>query len=85
MRERQVVVQLSQGLHARPATLFVKIAASFSSEIHLHKGERKVNGKSIIAVMSLAVTKGQSVMLTANGADADRALDTLEQVLATAD
>ncbi|AWX56547.1 MULTISPECIES: HPr family phosphocarrier protein [Brevibacillus] len=81
MRERQVIVQLTQGLHARPATLFVKVAASFSSEIGLNKDEKKVNAKSIIGVMSLAVSKGQSVVLTADGADAEQALDALERVL----
>jgi catabolite repression HPr-like protein len=81
MREKQVIVQLAQGLHARPATLFVKVAASFSSEIGLNKDEKKVNAKSIIGVMSLAVSKGQSVVLTADGADAEQALDALERVL----
>lgn len=81
MRERQVVVQLSQGLHARPATLFVKMAASFSSEIAVAKDGKCVNGKSIIGVMSLAVARGQSVTLTADGADAIQALDSLEQIL----
>ncbi|MGG4453973.1 HPr family phosphocarrier protein [Brevibacillus porteri] len=81
MRKRQVIVGLAQGLHARPATLFVKVAASFSSEIGLNKDEKKVNAKSIIGVMSLAVSKGQSVVLTADGADAEQALDALERVL----
>ncbi|MGG4446761.1 HPr family phosphocarrier protein [Brevibacillus porteri] len=81
MRERQVIVGLAQGLHARPATLFVKVAASFSSEIGLNKDEKKVNAKSIIGVMSLAVSKGQSVVLTADGADTEQALDALERVL----
>ncbi|MED1943771.1 MULTISPECIES: HPr family phosphocarrier protein [Brevibacillus] len=83
MRERQVIVQLAQGLHARPATVFVKVAASFSSEIELNKDEKKVNAKSIIGVMSLAVSKGQSVVLTADGADAEQALNALERVLAS--
>ncbi|MFS0556056.1 HPr family phosphocarrier protein [Brevibacillus sp. 179-C9.3 HS] len=83
MRERQVVVQLAQGLHARPATLFVKVAASFSSEIGLNKDKKSVNAKSIIGVMSLAVSRGQSVTLTADGADAEQALDALERVLVT--
>ncbi|WP_429841887.1 HPr family phosphocarrier protein [Brevibacillus sp. FIR094] len=81
MSERQVIVGLAQGLHARPATLFVKVAASFSSEIGLNKDEKKVNAKSIIGVMSLAVSKGQSVVLIADGADAEQALDALERVL----
>jgi phosphotransferase system HPr (HPr) family protein len=81
VNERQVTVQLSQGLHARPATLFVKLAASFSSEIGVKKEDKHVNGKSIIGVMSLAVAKGHTVTLTAEGADARLALDALEQVL----
>lgn len=81
MRERKVVVQLSHGLHARPATLFVKTAATFSSDIGLSKDEKGVNGKSIIGVMSLAVAKGETVTLTADGVDAGDALDALENLL----
>ncbi|WP_400164211.1 HPr family phosphocarrier protein [Brevibacillus sp. TJ4] len=85
MQEIQVVVQLEQGLHARPASLFVKTAASYASEISLRKDGKGVNGKSIIGVMSLAIASGDSVTLTADGADAREALAALEALLAKAD
>lgn len=81
MRAREVVVQLPEGLHARPATLFVKTATSFSSDIGLKKKEKSVNGKSIIGIMSLAVARGETVTLTADGADAQEALDALANLL----
>ncbi|MCM3623278.1 HPr family phosphocarrier protein [Brevibacillus borstelensis] len=81
MREKQVVVHLPQGLHARPATLFVKTATSFSSEIGLIKGGKSANAKSIIGVMSLAVANGETVKLTADGSDEEEALDKLAAFL----
>ncbi|EMT52875.1 HPr family phosphocarrier protein [Brevibacillus borstelensis] len=81
MREKQVVVHLPQGLHARPATLFVKTATAFSSEIGLVKGDKSANAKSIIGVMSLAVANGETVKLTADGSDEEEALDKLAAFL----
>lgn len=79
MVEKQVVVKLKSGLQARPAALFVQEANRFSSEVFLEKDGKKVNAKSIMGLMSLAISSGSSVNLIVNGTDEDAALEALEQ------
>ncbi|MED4583678.1 HPr family phosphocarrier protein [Brevibacillus choshinensis] len=81
MEQKNIVVQLSQGLHARPAATFVKIATSFSSEIKLLKKEKIVNGKSIMGIMAAAIAKGEEITLIADGADEKEAIAALEKIL----
>jgi catabolite repression HPr-like protein len=78
MVEKQVVVKLKTGLQARPAALFVQEANRFSSEVFLEKDGKKVNAKSIMGLMSLAVSSGSSVNLIVNGTDEEAALEALE-------
>lgn len=77
MIEKTVTVQLKPGLQARQAALFVQEANRFEAEIFLMKEERQVNAKSIMGVMSLAIGKGTTVTLTADGNDEEKALDAL--------
>lgn len=77
MLEKQVRVRLKTGLQARPAALFVQEANRFSSEIFLEKDGKKVNAKSIMGLMSLAVSSGSEVILSASGSDETEALDAL--------
>jgi catabolite repression HPr-like protein len=78
MVEKQVEVKLKTGLQARPAALFVQEANRFSSEIFLEKDGKKVNAKSIMGLMSLAISKGTSITLVADGSDEEEALVALE-------
>jgi len=77
MARRPVVVKLKTGLHARPAALFVQEANKFSSEILVEKDEKKVNAKSIMGIMSLAISSGTEVIISAEGADAEQAVNAL--------
>jgi phosphotransferase system HPr (HPr) family protein len=61
------------GLHARPAALFVQTANRFKSEIEVQKGKEKVNGKSIMGIMTLAAGRGSQITIRATGADAQKA------------
>jgi phosphotransferase system HPr (HPr) family protein len=81
MEQKNIVVQLSQGLHARPAATFVKIATSFASEIKILKKEKTVNGKSIMGIMAAAIAKGEEITLIADGVDEKEAIAALEKVL----
>lgn len=81
MLERKVVVALQQGLHARPASQFVKSASSFESDIRIGKGENLVNAKSIINVLTLAVAEGEEVVLIAEGPDEQQGIEALERYL----
>ncbi len=69
------------GLHARPASIFVQTAAKFSSDIEITFGETTVNGKSILAVLTLGVHKDAEIKVTAEGEDAADALAALEELV----
>jgi phosphocarrier protein HPr len=83
MVERRVTVVNAHGIHARPAAEIVKTAARFSSSIKLEKDGLKVNGKSIMGVMMLAAECGSEVIIRAEGADADAAVDALAELIAS--
>ncbi|MFT4415285.1 HPr family phosphocarrier protein [Fredinandcohnia humi] len=77
MVEKQVEVGLRTGLQARPAALFVQEANKFSADIFLEKDGKKVNAKSIMGLMSLAVSSGSIVTLIADGHDEETAVEAL--------
>lgn len=77
MIERIVEISNSAGLHARPAALFVQTAGKFTSNIWIAKDDRKVNAKSIMGLMSLAVSKGATVIIGAEGEDENLAVKEL--------
>ncbi|MDP4084054.1 MAG: HPr family phosphocarrier protein [Bacillota bacterium] len=77
MVEKQVKVLLKTGLQARPAALFVQEANRFSSDIFLEKGGKKVNAKSIMGLMSLAVSSGTEINIIADGSDEEDAISAL--------
>jgi phosphocarrier protein HPr len=81
--EKTVVIKNKQGLHARPAALFVQIANKFDSDISVSKGKTKVNGKSIMGIMMLEAGKGAKIVITAVGDDAEQAITDLEKLLAS--
>ena len=82
MAERRVTVVNAHGIHARPAAEIVKMAARFASNIMLEKDGLEVNGKSIMGVMMLAAECGSEVIIRADGADADAALDAIAALIA---
>ena len=67
MVSKEVVVKNGTGLHASPATLLVKKASSFKSDVTIEFNGKKANAKSLIGVLSLAVTKNSPVVIAANG------------------
>ncbi|ACV59147.1 MULTISPECIES: HPr family phosphocarrier protein [Alicyclobacillus] len=81
MVEKVLTVNLPQGLAARPAAEFVKRASSFSSQIRIGKNGHFVDAKSVLGVMSMAIARGESVTLQAEGSDAERAVETLAELL----
>jgi len=74
---KPVVVKLRNGLHARPAALFVQEANRYSSDIYLVLGDKRVSAKSIMGVMSLAVSQGTEVIIEAEGPDEVQAVEAL--------
>jgi catabolite repression HPr-like protein len=77
MAERTVEVKLKSGLQARQAALFVQEANRFLADLFLKKGDRQVNAKSIMGIMSLAIARGTTVTLIADGIDEEQALESL--------
>lgn len=80
--ERTVEVKLETGLQARPAAQFVQEANRYSAHLFLEKDGKKVNAKSIMGLMSLAITNGQEIKLIADGADEEAALNHLSLFVA---
>lgn len=85
MTERIVTVATEAGLHARPADVFVETAKQFDATVKLSRTDSDdiVAADSMIAVNSLNVRNGEEVRLSAEGEDAEEALDALEEVLTT--
>ncbi len=81
MINKEVVVRCESGLHNRQATYFVQKANEFESNIWLESGNRKMNAKSLLGIMSMAVITGAVVTLSADGSDAEAAVNALEVLL----
>ena len=79
--QREVAVQNSVGLHARPATFFIQRANEFKSSIWVEKDERRVNAKSLLGVLSLGIVKGTSISIIADGSDEEEAVKTLVELI----
>ena len=77
MIEREATIVNLEGLHARPAARIVRLANSFAAEIELAKDGLAVNGKSIMGVMMLAAEFGSSIVIRADGPDAEQAVQAL--------
>ena len=81
--KKRIKIINPQGLHARPASVFVKIANRFESEVTVRKGSEAVNGKSIMGLMTLAANQGSVLELEVSGPDAEKAMAELEQFLSS--
>ncbi len=79
--ERQIIICNKLGLHARPAMQFVDVANQYRSHIRVWKGDQCVDGKSIMHMMMLAATEGTGLRVEADGEDAQKALDALEELV----
>lgn len=81
MVSKEVVVKSSAGLHARPATLLVKKASSFKSDVTIEYNSKKANVKSLIGVLSLGVTKDSKIKVSTSGADEALALEEVVKLI----
>ena len=80
--EARITIENELGLHARAATMFVRVAGKHESEIFVSKDGREVNGKSIMGVLTLVASKGSQIKLRAEGPDAKFAIAALRQLVA---
>ncbi len=77
----KIIVDNKAGLHAKPASLFVQRANDFRSEIYIKKESTRVNAKSIMGVMILAVQKGDEIEIEASGDDEKKAVEQLKLLI----
>ena len=80
--ERAVQIMNKNGLHARPAAEVVKTASQFKSDITMVRDDLEVNGKSIMGVMMLAAEYGSTLLVRANGPDAEQAVNAIADLIA---
>lgn len=80
---RELTIQNRNGLHARPAAMFVKISSRYRAEVWIEKDGERVNGKSIMGLMMLAAGKGSKLHIIAEGADADKVVAEIENLVQT--
>ncbi|MFC1510086.1 HPr family phosphocarrier protein [Candidatus Omnitrophota bacterium] len=79
--EKKVVIKNKQGLHARPAAMFVQIVSKYDSIITIQKDEDVVNGKSIMGILTLGAQQYTAIKIIAEGEDAQEALNELEMLV----
>ena len=76
--QKEIIILNKLGLHARPAAMFVRAANKHRAEIWVEKDGEQVNGKSIMGLMMLAAGQGTKLILSAEGVDAEKAIQELE-------
>ncbi len=79
--KKEFVIKNNQGLHARPAALFVQISSKYNSDVTVQKGDERVNGKSIMGILTLGANKGTKLIIEVDGDDAHQALIEIEDLL----
>lgn len=81
MYSKEVVVLNSVGLHARPATFFIQKSNEFKSSIWVEKGDRRINAKSLLGILSLGIIKGTEIKIIADGVDEEAAVSSLVNLI----
>ena len=81
MMEKSIKIQLTGGLEARPVAMLVQVASQFESSVYIETDGKKVNAKSIMGMMSLALGTGESVKVITDGDDEQAAIDSIEEYL----
>ncbi|MDE7299571.1 MAG: HPr family phosphocarrier protein [Lachnospiraceae bacterium] len=81
MISKRIEIKLPEGLEARPIALLVQVASQYESSVYVECEDKKVNAKSIMGMMSLALPSGREIVVTVNGTDEERALENIEKYL----
>lgn len=79
--EQEIVIKNAQGLHARPAAMFVQIVSKYNSDVTVQKDDDKVDGRSIMGILTLGAQKGTKLLLSIDGDDALSVLKELMDLL----
>ena len=81
MIRKEITIQLENGLEARPVAMLVQVASQYDSSIYLEAGDKKVNAKSIMGMMSLGLDTGEKVTVIIDGKDENTAMESIEKYL----
>ena len=81
MIEKTVVVSMMGEAEERPVAVLVQVASQYDSKIYLVTGDKKINAKSIMGMMTLGLDAGEEITLSANGDDENAAMESIEQYL----
>ena len=84
MVKKLITVELASGLEARPAAMLVQVASQYESAIYLEAEAKRVNAKSIMGMMTLGLSAGEKIVVTANGVDEEDAIQNIEKYLSAA-
>lgn len=83
MVSRNMTINIPSGLEARPVALLVQVASQYESKIMVQTGDKQINAKSIMGMMSLGLAEGENLTVTAEGADEAEAVDHIERYLSS--
>jgi len=78
---KNLIIKNPQGLHARPAAMIVQIASKYNSDITVQKDDEKVNGRSIMGILTLGAQQNCKITIEADGEDAEQVMEELENLL----
>jgi catabolite repression HPr-like protein len=81
MTKKDITIQLTGDLDARPVAMLVQIASQFDSTVYIETGDKRVNAKSIMGMMSLGMSAGEQLTVVTDGSDEDNALDAIDKYL----
>ena len=81
MTSKEIRIGLSSGLEARPAAMLVQVASQYESSIYVESEEKRVNAKSIMGMMTLGLDMGDSIEVSTNGTDEEKAMEAIVEYL----
>ena len=83
MIQKSIQIKLETGLEARPVAMLVQVASQFDSKVYINSGDKRVNAKSIMGMMSLGLDNGEEVTVSADGNDEEAAVAEIEKFLSS--
>ncbi len=83
MITKEITINIPNGLEARPVALLVQVASQYECSIHVSSNEKRVNAKSIMGMMSMGISSGEKVIVSADGPDEVEAVENIEKYLSS--
>jgi catabolite repression HPr-like protein len=83
MITKEITIKIANGLEARPVALLVQVASQYECSIYVGSEDKRVNAKSIMGMMSMGISSGEKVTVTADGPDEQVAIDNIEKYLSS--